>query len=94
MKDLYSIIKRPIVTEKSMKLVEEGKYTFEVAKDVNKIEIKEAVEKLFNVSVEKVNLISVKPKKKRVGRHEGYTAAVRKAIVKLAIGQRIEKFDI
>lgn len=94
MKDFYDIIKRPLVTEKSMKLTEEGKYTFEVSKQANKIEVKEAVEKLFNVDVVKVNLISVKPKKKRVGRHEGYKSAYKKAIVKLAIGQRIDKFDI
>ncbi|WP_026486969.1 50S ribosomal protein L23 [Caldanaerobius polysaccharolyticus] len=79
----YDIIIRPIITEKSMKLMEEKKYTFEVAKDANKIEIKKAVEQLFGVKVDKVYTMNIKGKKKRVGRFEGKTPDWKKAIVKL-----------
>lgn len=79
----YDIIIRPIITEKSMKLMEEKKYTFEVAKDANKIEIKKAIEELFGVKVDKVYTMNVKGKKKRVGRFEGKTPDWKKAIVKL-----------
>lgn len=94
MKNVYDIIKRPLITEKTMKLVEEGKYTFEVSKDANKIEVKNAVQEIFKVTVTKVNLISVKGKKKRVGRYEGMKPSMKKAIVTLAVGQRIEIFDV
>ncbi|QVK21423.1 50S ribosomal protein L23 [Mycoplasmatota bacterium] len=94
MKSIYEVLKRPIITEKSMSLVEMGKYTFEVAQDANKIEIKDAVGKLFNVDVEKVNLINGKAKKKRVGKHSGYTAKVKKAIVTIKKGQSIDIFEI
>ena len=88
------IIVRPIITEKSMDGLAERKYTFEVAKNANKIEVKKAVETLFGVKVAKVNTISVKGKKKRMGRNEGYTASWKKAIVTLAEGSKtIEFFD-
>ncbi|XMB67676.1 50S ribosomal protein L23 [Mycoplasmatota bacterium zrk1] len=94
MKSIYEVLKRPIITEKSMSLVEMGKYTFEVAQDANKIEIKDAVGKLFDVDVEKVNLINGKAKKKRVGKHSGYTTKVKKAIVTIKKGQSIDIFEI
>ncbi len=94
MKSVYEVLKRPIITEKSMKLVEEGKYTFEVSQDANKIEVKNAVKELFSVDVVKVNLINGKPKKKRVGRHQGLTAKVKKAIVTIQAGQSIDIFEI
>ena len=88
------IIKRPIITEKSMLLVEEqNKYTFSVDKRANKIQIKNAIEELFNVTVVKVNVINSLPKKKRVGQHSGFKAAVTKAIVTLAEGSKIEIFN-
>lgn len=85
------IIIRPIITEKTVLLNQnENKVTFEVAKGSNKVEVRQAVEEIFNVKVEKVNILNVAPRKKRMGHHEGYTAGVRKAIVKLAEGSTIE----
>ena len=75
------IIIAPIVTEKSNDAMQEGKYTFEVNKNATKIEIANAVEKLFEVKVLKVNTISVKGKSKRVGYHTGKTSDWKKAIV-------------
>lgn len=88
------IIIRPIITEKSMDGLADRKYTFKVMKSANKIEVKKAVEALFGVKVEKVNTISVKGKKKRMGRNEGYTSDWKKAIVTLtADSKTIEFFD-
>ncbi|AGN24404.1 50S ribosomal protein L23 [Erysipelothrix rhusiopathiae] len=85
------IIVRPIITEKTVAMQQnDNKVTFEVAKGSNKIEIRQAIEEIFNVKVEKINVINVLPRKKRVGRYEGQTKAVRKAIVKLAEGSKIE----
>lgn len=93
MTDYRDVILRPIITEKSMKLMaEDNKVTFEIAKGVNKFEVKKAVEALFNVDVEQVNTMNVKPKKRRVGRFEGKTNRVRKAIVKIKEGQTIDLF--
>ena len=64
--DAHSIIIRPIVSERSYDLMEQNKYTFEVARGANKYQIKDAIEELFSVKVESVNTINVKPKKKRV----------------------------
>jgi len=86
----YDIIKSPIITEKSMKLVEKGKYTFSVAKNATKIDVKKAIEEIFNVHVEDVNMINCLPRKKRVGRYTGYLPAVQKAVVTLAKGDKIE----
>ncbi|MBO6230387.1 MAG: 50S ribosomal protein L23 [Ruminiclostridium sp.] len=88
------IIVRPIITENSMEGLADRKYTFKVANFANKIEIKKAVEQLFGVKVEKVNTISVKGKKKRMGRSEGYTSDWKKAVVTLtADSKTIEFFD-
>ena len=93
MNNYRDIIIRPIITEKSMRyLDEDNKVTFEVAKGTNKIEVARAVEHIFGVDVEKVNIMNVKPKKKRVGRYVGKTKAVRKAIVKIKAGQDIDLF--
>ncbi|MCF7924210.1 MAG: 50S ribosomal protein L23 [Candidatus Izimaplasma sp.] len=86
----YEIIKRPIVTEKSTKLSEEGKYTFEVDRKANKIQIKEAIEAIFDVKVKKVNVINGKPKAKRVGQYQGFKSAISKAIVTLEEGHKID----
>ncbi len=87
------IIKRPIITEKSMLLVEQqNKYTFSVDKRANKVQIKKAVEELFNVKVTKVHKIKTAPKKKRVGQYTGFKAEVVKAVVTLAKGDTIEIF--
>ena len=93
MNNYRDIIIRPIITEKSMRYMDEdNKVTFEVAKGTNKIEVARAVEHIFGVDVEKVNIMNVKPKKKRVGRYVGKTKAVRKAIVKIKAGQDFDLF--
>lgn len=84
MKDPRDVIKRPVITEKSTDLMEEKKYVFEVDPKSNKTEIKQAVESIFNVKVEKVNTVKVPRKPKRMGRYTGYTALRKKAIVKLS----------
>ncbi len=94
MANAYEIIVKPIITEKSTRLVEENKYTFEVAKKANKVEIKKAIEEIFKVKVESVNTINVLPKKKRMGRYEGTTSAYKKAIVAVAEGQKIPGFTL
>ena len=88
----YDVIKRPIITEKSMKLVEANKYTFEVDRRATKTDIKAAVEELFNVKVLNVNIINGLKKEKRVGKYTGYLPAVTKAIVSLEKGNKIEIF--
>ena len=92
MKDARSIIIRPIITEHSYDLIEKNKYTFEVARDANKIEIAKAVEELFDVHVTKVNTMNVKPKMKRVRYVAGLTRRWKKAIVTIEDGQTIEIF--
>jgi len=85
------IVKAPVITEKSATLGQEmGQYVFKVSPKANKTEIKLAVEKLFNVKVQDVRTINVKPKKRRVGRYAGLTNRSKKAIVTLAEGQTIE----
>ena len=85
------IIKAPVITEKASKLAQEkNQYVFKVDYRANKIEIKKAIEKLFNVKVEAIRTLNVKPKKKRVGRYTGLTNRTKKAIVTLASGQQIE----
>ena len=83
MKMAQDIIIKPIITENSMKGIADRKYTFQVAKDANKIEIAKAVEELFGVKVSKVNTISVRGRFRRQGWKGGYTAATKKAIVSL-----------
>ena len=90
--DAYSVIIRPVVSERSFSLMEQNKYTFEVARDANKYQIKDAVEELFSVHVVSVNTINVKPKKKRVRYIAGYTRQWKKAVVTVAEGESIEIF--
>ena len=92
MKDARSIIIRPIITEHSYDAMEQNKYTFEVAKNANKVEIAKAIEELFNVKVVKVNTLNVKPKTKRVRVVEGLTLTWKKAVVTLKDGDTIEIF--
>ncbi len=88
------IILRPVITENSMDGIADRKYTFEVAKDANKIEIAKAVEELFDVKVAKVNTINVDGKLRRYGRFEGFTASRKKAIVTLTEDSKtIDFFD-
>jgi large subunit ribosomal protein L23 len=88
------IILKPIITEKSMSAQADKKYTFKVAKDANKIQIKQAVEELFGVDVEKVTTMNVRGRMKRVGLSRGVTPSWKKAIVKLTEDSKtIEFFD-
>ena len=88
------IILKPIITEKSMSAQADKKYTFKVAKDANKIQIKQAVEELFGVDVEKVTTMNVRGRMKRVGLSRGMTPSWKKAIVKLTEDSKtIEFFD-
>ena len=95
MKTAYDIIKRPIITEQSMEAASYKKYTFEVAKDANKIEIAKAVEEIFGVKVAKVNTINMQGKAKRMGmRPAGRRANWKKAMVTLtADSKTIEFFE-
>ncbi len=94
MKAAESIVLAPIITEKSMSVAKDKKYTFKVAKDSNKVEIANAVEKLFGVKVAKVNTINVRGTEKRMGRYVGTTPAWKKAIVTLTEKSKtIEFFD-
>ncbi len=89
------ILKRPVITERSTEQMEDNKYTFEVDTRANKTQIKDAVEEIFGVKVEKVNVMNYKGKFKRMGRHAGYTNKRRKAIVTLsADSDDIELFEI
>lgn len=88
------IIIRPIITERSMTGIGMKKYTFEVAKNANKVEIAKAVEALFDVKVSKVNTMNVRGRLRRQGRTEGYTPVWKKAIVSLTEGSKpIEFFE-
>lgn len=91
--NIYQVIKRPIITEKTTKLKQQGIYVFEVKKDATKGMIKEAVEKLYNVDVESVRTCIMKGKLRRYGRYEGYTSDWKKAYVKLKPGQTIKQID-
>ncbi len=91
---IRDILKKPIITERSNELLAENKYTFDVETSANKVQIKKAVEEIFGVKVEKVTTMNIPPKKRRVGKHEGYRPARKKAIVKVAEGQKIEIFEM
>jgi len=94
MKSAYDIILRPVISERSMEAIEGKKYVFEVARDANKIEIREAIEEIFGVNVLSVNTINVKGKEKRQGYTHGYTSARKKAIIRLTEGSKpIEIFE-
>ena len=94
MPNLYDVIVRPIVTEKSTDLLDRnGKYSFVVARDANKVEIARAVEKLFNVHVREVRTMQYRGKERRVGRTIGRRASWKKAVVTLREGETIEIFQ-
>ena len=92
MNSVYNVIIRPVVSERTFDLMGQNKYTFEVAKDAPKEEIRDAVEKIFNVHVVKVNTVNVKPKNKRVRFVQGKTRTWKKAIVTIAEGESFEIF--
>ena len=90
----YDIIKKPIITEKSTAGIMERRYTFEVAKEATKIDIKNACEEIFGIKVKSVNTINVKGKEKRMGIHTGFRPDWKKAIVTITeVSKTIEFFD-
>ena len=89
----YDIIIAPIISEKSMSMLADQKYTFKVNAKANKIEIKKAIEEIFKVEVDKVTTLNVIGKNKRVGVHEGKKSDWKKAIVKLKGTKTIEFFE-
>ncbi|QQK78596.1 50S ribosomal protein L23 [Salicibibacter cibi] len=92
--DARDVIKRPVITERSTEIMEDKKYTFEVDIKSNKTQIKQAIEEIFEVDVDKVNTMNYKRKFRRFGRFEGYKPARKKAIVTLTENSdEIEIFD-
>jgi large subunit ribosomal protein L23 len=92
----FNTVVRPVVSEKSTMLSDQGKYVFEVAPNANKIQIKRAVEEAFadkKIQVASVNILRVPGKMRRLGRHSGMTRSWKKAIVTLRPGQRLELFE-
>ncbi len=93
MKDFRDVVIKPVVTERSMDLLADNKYTFIVDKKANKTEIKNAIEHIFEVKVDRVNTLNLKSKPKRLGRFEGRTPSRKKAIVTLKPGHKIRLFE-
>lgn len=87
------IIIRPIISEKTTELMEQQKYVFQVARDSNKLTVKKALKELFNVTPEKVNILNVRGKNRRLRFRVGKKAAWKKAIVTLRAGDKIEIFE-
>ncbi len=90
MSNARDIVVKPLVSEKTIGLQERNTYVFEVAKKANKVNIKQAIEEIFNVKVNSVNTVNVLPKKKRVGRYTGFTKGYKKAYVELKDGYTID----
>lgn len=90
----YEVLRRPLLTEKTnLQSDTENRYSFEVDRRANKLQVKEAVEKAFNVKVVAVNIMNMPSKQRRMGRQIGHRPAWKKAVVKLAAGQRIQLFE-
>jgi len=90
---LYEVLRRPLVTEKNTELQMQGKYVFEVDEGANKPQIKQAVEKAFDVTVTGVNVMNIRSRVRRVGRRKLSTPSWKKAIVTLQPGDKIEIFE-
>ena len=90
---LYEVLRRPLITEKNTSLQPQGKYAFEVAREANKYQVKQAVEKAFKVRVAAVNVMTVPGKERRVGRRVVLTQSWKKVIVTLKPGDKIEFFE-
>ena len=91
--DHTQVLLAPVVSEKSYGLAESSKYTFKVHPDAHKTQVRQAVEELFNVHVERVNVSQVKPKPKRRGLHRGTKPGWKKAVVQVREGDTIEIFE-
>lgn len=94
MKPLHQIIQKPLITEKASDLEARRVVVFEVARDANKIEIKQAIEKAFEVKVDNVNTVLVAGKQKRFGRNIGKRSNYKKAYITLAEGNKIDFFGV
>jgi len=90
---LFEVIRRPLVTEKNTSLQTQGKYAFEIATDANKVQVKQAIEKAFKVTVTAVNVITVRGRERRVGRRMVTGSSWKKAIVTLKAGDKIQIFE-
>jgi large subunit ribosomal protein L23 len=90
---LFEVIRRPLVTEKNTSLQSMGKYSFEVDSDANKVQIKEAVEKAFKVTVNSVNVMTVRGREQKVGRRKILANTWKKAVVTLKTGDKITIFE-
>ncbi len=91
--NLHDVIRRPLITEKATELQESGKYVFEVARNANKLQVKAAVEKAFNVHVVDVNVVTIPGRMQRKGRRQVATSPWKKAIVGLRSGDKIAYFE-
>ena len=92
MKNAYDVILKPVISEHSMDMAAQKKYTFKVANDANKTDVKKAVEEIFGVSVKKVNIANYDGKVKRMGRYVGMTPSYKKAVVTLSEGSKEIEF--
>lgn len=94
MKNTYAVLDAPVITEKATALKDQAnQIVFRVDRRANKVEIRKAVEKLFNVTVQTVNTMTIKGKPKRVGRHVGRRSDYKKAVVTLSPGHKIDFFE-
>jgi len=91
--NLYEVLRRPLVTEKATLLQESGKYVFEVAREANKLQIKDAVERAFKVKVSGVNVMTMRGKARRMGKREVTGPSWKKAIVTLEPGYKVTLFE-
>ncbi len=92
--DLYRVIEKPLITEKSTQLLQDSnRVSFRVNYNANKIQVKQAVEKIFSVTVLQVNTCVMRGKRRRFGKHVGQTKAWKKAILRLKAGDKIEMFE-
>lgn len=91
--NVNEVLIKPLITEKNTKLGALNKYTFKIDRRANKTQVKDAVQQIFKVNVTAVNVISVPPKTRRVGRTVGLTQPWKKAVVTIQPGQRIEIFE-
>jgi large subunit ribosomal protein L23 len=89
----HDVILRPVLSEKAVNIIAVGKYSFFVHPHASRTQVKDAVERVFNVQVVKINMQNVRSKEKRLGRFAGRTASRKKAIVTLAEGQRIQQLE-
>ncbi len=91
--NFLGVLKKPLVTEKSYKLSERQKYVFVVFPEVKKTDVKQVFEMIFNVKVQKVNILKIKPKPRRIGRFSGYKKGFKKAVITLLPGQKLDVFS-